>query len=176
MLRKTQMQAYDEGSSAASSTSTIKPTAGKAKKAKKKTPNPTNKPLNPYAAFYRDNFEALRAQHPDFNVQEIAKLMGSIWENDTLTKQKYTMLYKTQKAAYKDRPQSAFNSYFRDNYEALHTANPELDVLELTKIATQMFEKDAQAKDMYSRLHDAQMQVYDEKLKQANGFSYKLSL
>jgi hypothetical protein len=130
------------------------------------------KPLNAFASYYQDHFEAIRAENPGLNVKEISKIAGYRWKADTASRKKYTIIYKAQMAAYKERPPPPFNSYYQDIFETLRAQNPDLDVLALTKLADSMWKADTATKEKYTMLYKIQLQAYNEKLKQQGLYSY----
>lgn len=130
------------------------------------------KPLNAFAAYYQDHFEALRAENPGLNTKEIAKIAQYRWKSDTASRKKYTIVHKAQMAAYKERPPPPFNSYYQDIFETLRAQNPDLDVLALTKLADSMWKADNTTKEKYTMLYKIQLQAYNEKLKQQGLYRY----
>jgi len=173
-IRRSQLAAFDDGSGSSKSKTPKKPR-------KKKDPNAPSKPLNPYASFYRDNFEQLRSENPDLNVQEIAKLMGAKWKSDTAARERYGSLRKSQlaessssSAAVKvdengvpiptppKKPLNSYAAYYRDNFEAMRQENPGLNVQEIAKLIGSRWKADTAGRERYGMIRKAQMATYNE--------------
>jgi len=184
-MRRSQIAAFggDVGSGSSKTKTPKKPR-------KKKNPNSPAKPLNSYACYYRDNFEQLRAENPDLNVQEIAKLMGAKWKADTEARERYGSLRKSQLQDFEStstadvkvdengvpiptppkKPLNSYAAYFRDNFESLRAENPGLVVQEIAKLMGSRWKADSAARERYGMIRKAQMQTYNQEHGTGQGY------